>query len=166
MYSSLGGLVEGWSKNVATGALQTTAGWLLPLILPLSLVVGAFLWLLPPAVLGWAFFTGAGGLPLHFGGLITGFCVLFWGLAAGIMGGNPLYGVFYPLGSIVAAYIFLLSWVRGGRIRWRGRTYSMSRDARFGRAEENEARNEGPMAPFTGEEKGTGDPGRKEGGGP
>ena len=28
MYRSLGGLVEGWSKNIATGALQATPGWL------------------------------------------------------------------------------------------------------------------------------------------
>jgi len=135
MYRSLGGFVEGWSKNVTTGALQTTPRWLLPLILPLSLLVGTFLWLLPPAVLGWALVTGAEGLPLHFGVLTTGFGVLLWGLASGIMRGNPLYGFLYPLGSILAAYIFLLSWLRGSRIQWKGRIYDMSLEARRGKVD-------------------------------
>ena len=137
MYRSLGGLVEGWSKNVATGALQTTGGWLLPLILPGSLLLGALLWVLPPVVLAWALVSGSGGLPLHFGALTTGFSVVVWGGATLFMGGNPLYGFLYPLGSLVAGYIFILSWVRGGRIRWRGRSYSMSRDARRGVVEES-----------------------------
>lgn len=132
MYRSLGGLVEGWSKNISTGALQTTPGWLAPLILPISVMVGALLWLLPPSVLAWALVTGVGGAPLHFGALTTGFGALFWGGASRIMGGSALYGLLYPLGSVVAGYIFLLSWIRGGRIRWRGRSYTMSPQARRG----------------------------------
>jgi chlorobactene glucosyltransferase len=135
MYRSLGGLVEGWSKNIATGALQATPGWLVPFILPFSALGGTLLWLLPPAVLGWALVSGTGGTPLHFGLLATGFGVLFWGLASALMGGSPLYGLLYPLGSILAGYIFLLSWIRGGRIRWRGRRYRMSREARRGSTE-------------------------------
>jgi chlorobactene glucosyltransferase len=136
MYRSLSGLVEGWSKNITTGALQTTRGWMVPVILPLSMVTGAFLWVLPPAVLAWALASGAGGTALHFGLLTTGFGALFWGLASATMRGNPLNGLLYPLGSILAAYIFLLSWIRGGRIRWRGRSYLMSPEARRGLVEE------------------------------
>ena len=132
MYRSLPGLVEGWSKNVSTAALQTTAGWLLPLILPAALLLGAFLWLLPPTVLAWALVTGRGGILLHFGALSTGIAFLYWGLAAGIMRGNPLYGFLYPLGSILAGYIVILSWISGGRIQWKGRRYTMSREARRG----------------------------------
>lgn len=132
MYRSLGGLVEGWSKNITTGALQTTASWLVPLILPLSFLVGSVLWLLPPSVLFWNLAAGSGGASLWFGLLATGFGVLFWGLAAAVMRGNPLYGFLYPLGSLLAAYIFLLSWVRGGRISWKGRRYVMGPDARRG----------------------------------
>lgn len=139
MYRSLGGLVEGWSKNITTGALQTTRGWLVSVILPLSLMVGTLLWLFPPSVLAWALVAGTGGLPLHFGLLTTGFGVLFWALASVIMGGNPFYGLLYPLGSILAGYIFLLSWARGGRIRWRGRSYLMSPRARRGLPEEERA---------------------------
>ncbi len=133
MYRSLGGLVEGWSKNVTTGALQTAPGWLLGLVLPFSFLVGVTLWLLPPAVLTWAVITGGGGLPLAFGATITGFSVFFWGLASAIMRGNPLYGFLYPLGALLSAYIFLRSWGRGSRIRWKGREYTISSEARRGR---------------------------------
>lgn len=133
MYRSLRGLVEGWSKNIATGALQAVAPWLLSIILPLSFLTGFILWLLPPLVLGWALLTGAGGLALAFGASTVLFGVLFWGLAAGFMGASPLYGLAYPLGSVVSAYIFVRSWVRGGRIRWKGREYEMARGTRLGR---------------------------------
>lgn len=126
MYRSLGGLVEGWSKNITIGARQAFPGLLRPVILPLSLVLGFLLWLLPPLVLGWALAGGDGGLALSFGAFATGFGVVFWGLAAGVMGANPLYGLLYPLGSILLAYIFLRSWVRGNRVQWKERSYTVS----------------------------------------
>lgn len=133
MYRSLGGLVEGWSKNITTGALQAFPGILQPVILPLSFVLGFVLWLLPPLVLGWSLATGTGGVSLAFGALTTGFSAAFWGLAAGIMGANPLYGLLYPVASFLTAYIFLLSWVRGSRIQWKGRSYLLPEEVRKGR---------------------------------
>jgi chlorobactene glucosyltransferase len=135
MYRSLGGLVAGWSKNITTGALQATGGWLQSLILPLSLVAGIWLWLVPPAILTWALLTSSGGLVLQFGVATTGFGILYWGLASAVMGGNPLHGLIYPLGSIVTAYIFILSWARGGKIFWRGRSYRMPEKVRRGAME-------------------------------
>ncbi len=132
MYTSLPELVEGWSKNVATAALQVTGGWLQPWILPLSLLLGFILWLLPPLVLGWAVVTGAGGTLLLFGALTTGYGVVLWGLVTAVMGGNPLMGVFFPLGSCLTGYICLRSWVRGARIRWKGREYRMAAEVRRG----------------------------------
>lgn len=131
MYTSLPELMDGWGKNITTGALQSTARWLLPIILPLSLVVGLGLWLLPPGVLVWAVVSGTGGLPFNFGLLMTGFGVLYWGLASGVMRGNPLYGLLYPLGSVIAATIFVRSWVRGGEIHWKGRQYDVPKEARM-----------------------------------
>jgi chlorobactene glucosyltransferase len=130
MYRSLGDLVEGWSKNVATGALQSTAPWLLPFILPISLVVGFTLWLVPPITLTWAMFTGNQGTPLAWGALTTGVAVLVWGRASVLLKGNPLYGFLYPLGSVLAGYIFLRSWWRGASIQWKGRSYQMAREVR------------------------------------
>jgi chlorobactene glucosyltransferase len=130
MYRSLGGLIQGWSKNIATGALQATAGWLRPSILPLSLLAGAALFLMPPGVLVWALATGTGGTPLLWGALTTGFGVLFWALASWVMGGNPLFGFLFPLGAMMSGFVIVKSWLGGGHIQWKGRTYRMSPDAR------------------------------------
>jgi hypothetical protein len=48
------------------------------------------------------------------------------------MRGNPLFGFFYPLGSVVAAYIFAVSWIRGNRIHWKDRAYHMDEGIRRG----------------------------------
>jgi hypothetical protein len=130
MYRSLGELVEGWSKNVATGALQSTAPWLLPIIMPLSLVGGVTLWLVPPATLTWALVSGENGLLLFWGAVTTGFGVLIWSRASALMGGNPLYGLGYPLGSVLGGFIFVRSWRRGTRIQWKGRSYEMPQQVR------------------------------------
>jgi len=130
MYRSLGELVEGWSKNVATAALQTTPAWLLPIILPLSLAVGVTLWLVPPATLTWALVTGNQGTPLLWGAATTGLGVLIWSRISLEMKGNPLYGLLFPLGAVIGGYIFLKSWWRGTRIQWKGRSYEMPQQAR------------------------------------
>jgi chlorobactene glucosyltransferase len=132
MYRSLGGLVEGWSKNISTGAFQTTPGWLLPFILPLSLGAGAILFLLPPVALAWALATGTGGVFLLWAGLATGFGVLFWGLASWVMKGNPLFGLIFPIGNVMSGFITVKSWLRGGHIQWKGRAYRMSSQERRG----------------------------------
>ncbi|MCJ7630302.1 MAG: glycosyltransferase [Longimicrobiales bacterium] len=130
MYRSLGDLVEGWSKNVATAALQSTAPWLLPIIMPLSMLVGVTLWLLPPALLTWALVTGNQGVPLAWGVVTTGLGVWIWVRASVLMKGNPLYGLIFPLGSLLGGYIFLKSWWRGTRIQWKGRTYLLPQGVR------------------------------------
>jgi chlorobactene glucosyltransferase len=132
MYRSLGGLVEGWSKNIATAALQTTAPWLQPVIFPLSVLVGVTLWLLPPATLLWA---GLGEVPetvFRWALLSTGLSLLVWGGVSARMRGNPLYGALYPLSSLMGLYIFLRSWRMGENIRWKGRGYGMDHEARPG----------------------------------
>ncbi len=47
MYQSLPDIVEGWSKNVATGSLQSTPAWMRPVVLPLSFVIGVTWWIVP-----------------------------------------------------------------------------------------------------------------------
>jgi chlorobactene glucosyltransferase len=132
MYRSLKGLVEGWSKNVATAALQSTAPWLIPFILPLSFVVGVTLWILPPIVLLLALLLGKGGLLLLWSASVTGVSVLIWGRVSLMMRGSPFYGLLYPLGAMVGGYIFLRSWRRGARVEWKGRTYEVPEEVRKG----------------------------------
>jgi len=130
MYRSLDELVEGWTKNVATATLQSTGAWLLPIILPLSLAVGVTLWLAPPAALTWALVVRDQGIPLLWGGVTTAVSVLIWTRASALMKGNPLYGLLYPLGAVLGAYIFLKSWFSGTRIQWKGRSYEMPQKVR------------------------------------
>ncbi len=132
MYRSLPHLVEGWSKGIATGAYQATARWLQPAILPLSFVSGLALWLLPLGVLLWSLAGGVGGTALAWSACATACSVACWGTASAVMRGNPLYGLLYPLGSVVAAWIFVKSWARGSSIEWKGRSYRMSEEARKG----------------------------------
>jgi chlorobactene glucosyltransferase len=128
MYRSLSGLVEGWSKNVATAALQTTPGWMLPIILPLSFLVGVLLWVLPPSVLAFSLFTGARGLILAWSATATGLGLFLWTQASRRMKGNPLMGFLFPVGALFGLYIFTRSWLRGARIHWKGRDYQRATD--------------------------------------
>ena len=88
--------------------------------------------LLPPAVFLWSLATGASGTLFWWSALTTGFGVAFWCLASTVMKSSPLYGLLYPVGSIVSAFIFVKSWMAGSRIRWKDRVYEMSAEARRG----------------------------------
>jgi hypothetical protein len=88
------------------------------------------LWILPPVVLIWTLISGDEGALLLWGAVTMGMAVLIWTRASVMMKGNPLYGLAYPLGSIMAGYIFLKSWWRGTRIEWKGRTYEMPHQMR------------------------------------
>jgi chlorobactene glucosyltransferase len=125
MYRSLAGLVEGWSKNVSTAALQTTASWLRPIILPLSFFSGVLLWLFPPVALALTVCSGVFGPWLLWSCLATGLSIVIWSGVSALMRSNPLVGFLYPLGASIGLYIFVKSWRRGRRIRWKGRDYRM-----------------------------------------
>lgn len=123
MYTSLGHVVEGWSKNLFAGAGLLTRGsaklayaWMAVLsLLPLF-------WLLPVAGLA--------------AGLVAGSPFLAaWGLAAcaasvacfavflRINRAPAGYALLFPLGALGQLYIFMLTTVRGRRVHWKGRTY-------------------------------------------
>jgi len=125
MYTSLAGLVEGWSKNVYVGGKRSFPDEpIRRALLPLMFSLGALFWLLPPVVLLLAL---AGMAPawLEPAAWATGFSALFWILFNTGFGINPLYGLSYPLGVVMTGWIFARSTRRGERrIEWRGRTYS------------------------------------------
>lgn len=125
MYRSLGQLVEGWSKNILTGGLQSLPVWLRPIVPPLSLASGVALWLVPPAAL-LAALAGAGGPALlTWAGTVYGVSVLLWSLFSREMGAPAWYGLLYPLGAAVGAYIFVRSWMAGRHVSWKGRRYEL-----------------------------------------
>jgi chlorobactene glucosyltransferase len=123
MYTSLGEVVEGWTKNVATGARQA-AGRLAPIALPGILVFLLGIWLLPPVALIVGIAGGWGGAFLAWAAAATLVCAL---LQTGIyhrLGSRWWMGAIYPAGTVVVALIVLRSWVRGDRrIEWKGRRY-------------------------------------------
>jgi len=123
MYRSLAELIEGWSKNVALGSRQGLPPWARPFIMPLLILTGALLWILPPVVL---ILSIAGLAPSAWAGwalLITGVSAGAWAVSSRRLGAPFVYGVFYPLGAVMVGYIFVRSWVRGGRVVWKGREY-------------------------------------------
>ena len=125
MYTSLAGLVEGWSKNVYVGGKRSFPDEpIRRALLPLMFSFGALFWLLPPVVLLLALGGMAPGW-LEPAAWATGLSAMFWVLFNVGFGVNPLYGLSYPLGVVMTGWIFARSTRRGERqIEWRGRTYS------------------------------------------
>jgi len=123
MYRSLAELIEGWSKNTATGARHSIPSWARLPVMWMALLSGVTLWIMPPVL---ALLGVAGIAPAAWGvwaSWVTGTSALFWAAATWRLHGLPWYGSLYPLGAVVGAYIFVRSWVRGSRIEWKGREY-------------------------------------------
>jgi len=127
MYRSLGQLVEGWSKNIVLGGLRSLPPWLRPVMPPLSLAFGVGLWIAPPLAL-LASLAGAGGASLLlWSGTVSALSAVTWALFTRHMGAPAAYGLLYPLGAAVGAHIFTRAWMRGRRIEWKGRRYTLPR---------------------------------------
>ena len=118
MYRSLSEMVEGWSKNLYLGARQSApANPVARALAPLALMLGFVWWLVPVALLVAGIATGAAKLAI-------GISLFFWMLISFGMRIPAWYGVFYPLGALMALAIVIRSTLRGGRrVEWRGRTY-------------------------------------------
>lgn len=127
MYRSLGGLVEGWSKNMVVGGLQGVPPSVRPVMAPLSLIVGVGLWIVPPMALALTLAPwGLGGPRLTaWAATATGVSVGHWALLTRRMGAPAWYGFLYPLGAAVGVYIFLRSWLGGRNVVWKGRRYRL-----------------------------------------
>lgn len=137
MYRSLGEIIEGWSKNLATGARQTVSPWLRPII---PWVLGLFVlgfWVTPAA----AFVTGTIGtldFRLYGWGILTTAASLAFWLAAMVRLKVPLpYAFAFPLGAALTAFLIFRSALRGDVVQWKGRTYG----ARAAKARGSRGRN-------------------------
>jgi hypothetical protein len=122
MYRSLGGLIEGWSKNIYLGGRRSFPDEpLMRALVPVMLAAGLGFWLIPPLAL---LIGGMAGRFAPAAALATGLSALFWMLISYGMRIPVLYGLLYPLGALVALYIAARSTWRGERrVEWRGRTY-------------------------------------------
>jgi chlorobactene glucosyltransferase len=126
MYRSLGGLTEGWSKNVAIGARRTVPAWLSPVAPWLLVLFVAAVWLLPVSVLLAAPWFRPTPLVLAWSVGATGLSLLFWLLVHLRLKAGASFALLYPLGAAVATAILAISAWRGDRIRWKGRTYEVA----------------------------------------
>ena len=123
MYRSFGDIIEGWSKNLATGVRQAVA----PLLRPFApWVLGLFIiffWVTPAA----AFLAGlaghAGSELSGWGVIATAAALLFWVGALQRLRAPLRYALAFPLGGAVTGFVILRSAVRGRRVSWKGRTY-------------------------------------------
>jgi chlorobactene glucosyltransferase len=117
MYTGLGAMVEGWSKNMYLGGRATFPEEpLLRSLVPMALVAGPAFWLAPlvALVLGAAWAPAAIALS-----------VAFWTLIVMGLRLPPMYGLAYPLGAVVTLVMVFRSLSRGDRrVVWRGREYS------------------------------------------
>jgi chlorobactene glucosyltransferase len=131
MYRSLPQLVEGWSKNIVMGGLQSFPPMLRPLVPAASFLGGVTLWLAAPLVLVLACVDGAVGAGLVPTTLLTwaaavyAVSVVLWAWFTRRMGAPAWYGILYPLGAAAGSFIFLRAWVRGRTVEWKGRTYRL-----------------------------------------
>lgn len=128
MYRSLGGLLEGWTKNLATGVRQSVPPVLRPVAAPVAALAWGLFWVSPPLTLLAGALGFGGPSLLAWSGTASGVGVLVWGAASRRMRSAPVWGLFYPLGAAMAVFILLRSWIRGSRVEWKGRRYRIDPD--------------------------------------
>ena len=117
MYSSLAGIVEGWSKNLASGVplMLPPVAWLRR-VAPWLMWLPSLVWTLPVVWL-------ATGAPAALATVVISLLVwleIYWQEQAPVG-----YALLFPFGALVVAFIMLRSAWRGRRkIVWKGRVYS------------------------------------------
>jgi chlorobactene glucosyltransferase len=127
MYRSFGGIIEGWSKNLATGVRQAVNPWLRPFA---PWLLGFFIfgfWTAPAAAFlaGLAGYTGPG--LLEWGVLTTVASLAFWTGVLIRLRAPVRYALAFPLGGALTGFIILRSAFRGTTVSWKGRTYQAGR---------------------------------------
>jgi chlorobactene glucosyltransferase len=126
MYTSLGGIVEGWSKNFFSGVLVTIRARPLAYAAALASLLLPLLFVLPAAALAAGVIAGRAPW-LAFGAVGYAGAAALFALFLRAARAPAWYGLFHPLGALVQVFIILRAIARGTRrIEWKGRTYSHS----------------------------------------
>jgi len=125
MYTGLGHLVEGWSKNIYLGARRSYPDEpVRRALVPATLTAAMLFWLAPPAVVALVLGGLAPAALLLPAELATGASLTYWSLISAGMRIPAWYGLFYPVGALLTLGIILRSTRRGaGRVESKGRTY-------------------------------------------
>jgi chlorobactene glucosyltransferase len=126
MYRSLSGIIEGWTKNLAQGSRRAAPAWIAPAVPWLIALYLLLVWVVPPALLVAGLLTrldvgAAAGWALT----VTALSLLFWLVVLLWMRVPMRYALGYPIGAALAAALFCRSAIRGTRVRWKGRDYTV-----------------------------------------
>jgi chlorobactene glucosyltransferase len=124
MYTSLRGIVAGWTKNLFAGTLHAVGRrWLAFLAMLGALNVPAW-FLVPPAALVLFAWLRAPALGV-FGAASFLSCACVTGRILRASRAPVAFALLHPLGAVVLAFVLLRGAIRGTRhIEWKGRTYS------------------------------------------
>jgi chlorobactene glucosyltransferase len=126
MYRSLGGIVEGWTKNLALGSRRAAPAWIAPAVPWLIALFLVITWVVPPAVLAAGIMTPlAGPAAAVWAGAVTTLSLMFWLTVLVWMRVPVLYAFTFPLGAALAATLFARSALRGAHVAWKGREYDV-----------------------------------------
>jgi len=124
MYTSLRGIVDGWTKNVFVGVVESVGSKALAYPVIVAALLLPLLFLLPAAAI-------AAGLALGHPALAVFGATAYLGASAFVghmlraVGENDLWGLLHPLGALVQIAVMVRAMARGTRrIEWKGRTYS------------------------------------------
>ena len=120
MYESLREILAGWSKNVATGGRQTVSSWLRPALPYLIAAWFVLMWVMPPAVVALALQARVDDAVVGWSAGATAASLLFWLSYARFGGVLRIHVLLYPIGALVAAWIFVRSVCGAGGSSGRG----------------------------------------------
>jgi chlorobactene glucosyltransferase len=129
MYRSLGGIVEGWTKNLALGSKRAAPAWIAPAIPWLIVLFLAAAWVAPPVTLLLSLFLPVASPVVGWSVAATAAGLLFWLVVHLWMRVPPLYAFGFPIGAAMTAILFVRSALRGERVEWKGRQYGGVRTA-------------------------------------
>ncbi len=117
MYRRFRDIVEGWSKNLASGVpMMMPPSIILRRVAPYIMWIPSLVWIAPPLI--WALT----GWPWALATVVISLFV--WGVVYWAEGAPVVYALLYPFGAVMVAYIMIRSAWRGSRkIEWRGRVY-------------------------------------------
>lgn len=124
MYTSLREMIEGWGKNVYAGGMHAMPPFVPRWVFPFGLVFPPLFNLLPPLALVLA---ALGFLPypvLIGAAVATAATVLMWMKFYWEADESLLLALLYPLGAVIALYIYVRAIARGRNVTWKERDYT------------------------------------------
>ena len=125
MYTSLAEIVNGWTKNIVTAALDTLPRGVLPrLALPVLLLFIPLTHLAPMLTLAYAALVPVSRSVFLWAAASTALLLVWWGfIERRAFRQSPLYAITLPLGAIIVMFIVARATVRGRGVEWKGRRY-------------------------------------------